>query len=116
LHRVDVPDGARYQLTFGEEPVGRVLRQPNSKLLALTRDKGGDEFDQVYLLNPEDGLMRMLSDGIALNNRMAWDRQGQTVWYMNALNEGHGYAKKENRDLYQQATFLFLQKYLLSQD
>jgi dipeptidyl aminopeptidase/acylaminoacyl peptidase len=42
--------------------------------------------------------------------------QGQTVWYMNALNEGHGYAKKENRDLYQQATFLFLQKYLLSQD
>jgi dipeptidyl aminopeptidase/acylaminoacyl peptidase len=39
--------------------------------------------------------------------------QGQTVWYMNALNEGHGYGKKENRDLYQQATYLFLQKYLL---
>jgi dipeptidyl aminopeptidase/acylaminoacyl peptidase len=39
--------------------------------------------------------------------------QGQTVWYMNALNEGHGYDKKENRDLFQQATFLFLQKYLL---
>ena len=39
--------------------------------------------------------------------------QGQTVWYMNALNEGHGYAKKENRDLFEQATFLFLQKYLL---
>ena len=39
--------------------------------------------------------------------------QGQTVWYMNALNEGHGYDKKENRDLFQQATFLFLQRYLL---
>ncbi|MCP4045206.1 MAG: S9 family peptidase [Gammaproteobacteria bacterium] len=39
--------------------------------------------------------------------------QGQTVWYMNALNEGHGYDRKENRDLYQQATYLFLQKYLL---
>jgi len=39
--------------------------------------------------------------------------QGQTVWYMKALNEGHGFNKKENRDLYQQATFLFLQKYLL---
>ena len=39
--------------------------------------------------------------------------RGQTVWYMNALNEGHGYEKKENRDLYQQATFLFLQKYLV---
>ncbi len=42
--------------------------------------------------------------------------QSQTVWYMNALNEGHGYDKKENRDLFQQATFLFLQKYLLSPD
>ena len=39
--------------------------------------------------------------------------RGQTVWYMNALNEGHGYNRKENRDLYRQATFLFLQKYLL---
>jgi dipeptidyl aminopeptidase/acylaminoacyl peptidase len=38
---------------------------------------------------------------------------GQTVWYMNALNEGHSYDKKENRDLFQQATVLFLQKYLL---
>jgi len=41
--------------------------------------------------------------------------QGQTVWYMNALNEGHGYDRKENRDLFQQATFLFLQKYLLGE-
>jgi dipeptidyl aminopeptidase/acylaminoacyl peptidase len=42
--------------------------------------------------------------------------QGQTVWYMNALNEGHGYDRKENRDLYQQATILFLQKYLLGEN
>ena len=34
------------------------------------------------------------------------------VWYMNALNEGHGYRKKENRDLYQQAVILFLKTYL----
>ncbi len=38
---------------------------------------------------------------------------GQTVWYMNALNEGHGYGKKENRDIYQQATVLFLQEHLV---
>jgi len=42
--------------------------------------------------------------------------QGQTVWYMNALNEGHNFDKAENRDLLQQATFLFLQKYLLDGD
>jgi dipeptidyl aminopeptidase/acylaminoacyl peptidase len=39
--------------------------------------------------------------------------QGTPVWYMNALNEGHGYRKKENRDVYQQATMLFLQQYLV---
>jgi dipeptidyl aminopeptidase/acylaminoacyl peptidase len=40
--------------------------------------------------------------------------RGQTVWYLKALNEGHGYARKENRDLYQEATVLFLRKYLLA--
>ncbi|MBT8136244.1 MAG: alpha/beta fold hydrolase [Gammaproteobacteria bacterium] len=39
---------------------------------------------------------------------------GHEVWYMNALNEGHGYRKKENRDVYQQATMLFLQRYLIA--
>ena len=42
--------------------------------------------------------------------------QGQVVWYMNALNEGHGYRKKENRDIYQQATVLFLMKHLIGED
>lgn len=39
--------------------------------------------------------------------------RGQTVWYMNALNEGHGYDKQANRDLYQQITFRFFEEYLL---
>ena len=88
LHRVNVPGGARYQLTFGEEPVGEVLRQPHSNLLAMTRDKGGDEFDQVFLLNPADGLVRLLSDGSALNNRMAWDRQGRRLAYRSTRRNG----------------------------
>ena len=37
---------------------------------------------------------------------------GQTVWYIEALNEGHGYDRKENRDIYEQATILFLQQHL----
>ncbi len=38
--------------------------------------------------------------------------ENKTVWYMNALNEGHGYSKKENRDIYQQAVILFLHQHL----
>ena len=41
---------------------------------------------------------------------------GQDVWYMNALNEGHGYRKKENRDIYQQAVVMFLREHLTGQD
>ena len=37
------------------------------------------------------------------------------VWYMNALNEGHGYQKKENRDIYQQVAIMFMKKYLLGE-
>ena len=41
--------------------------------------------------------------------------RGQPVWYMNALNEGHVYQKQENRDIFQQVTFMFLQQYLLQE-
>ncbi len=38
--------------------------------------------------------------------------QGRTVWYMNARNEGHGFRKKENYDVYQQVTLMFLRNHL----
>ena len=57
-------------------------------MLALTRDEGGDEFDQIFLFDPRDGLMRMLSDGEALNNRMTWDRQGQKLAYRSTRRNG----------------------------
>jgi len=39
--------------------------------------------------------------------------RGRPVWYIEALNEGHGYSRKENIDVYEQATILFLQQYLV---
>lgn len=38
---------------------------------------------------------------------------GGEVWYLLARDEGHGFAKKRNRDLYFQATNLFFQQCLL---
>jgi dipeptidyl aminopeptidase/acylaminoacyl peptidase len=37
---------------------------------------------------------------------------GHEVWYMRAENEGHGFGKKENRDLWNQLVMLFLEKQL----
>jgi dipeptidyl aminopeptidase/acylaminoacyl peptidase len=42
--------------------------------------------------------------------------QDVPVWYMNALNEGHGFRKKPNRDLFSQITVLFLQQHLVEGD
>ncbi|MGQ0587371.1 MAG: alpha/beta hydrolase family protein, partial [Gammaproteobacteria bacterium] len=39
--------------------------------------------------------------------------QGGDVWYVLAKDEGHGFAKKGNRDYYQNAVILFLQKHLI---
>jgi dipeptidyl aminopeptidase/acylaminoacyl peptidase len=38
----------------------------------------------------------------------------QPVWYIKALNEGHGYDRKENQDVFQQAAILFFQRYLVN--
>jgi dipeptidyl aminopeptidase/acylaminoacyl peptidase len=38
---------------------------------------------------------------------------GGTVWYFLALDEGHGFARKQNRDQFEAATALFLEKHLL---
>lgn len=40
-------------------------------------------------------------------------QRGNPVWYINALNEGHGYQRKENSDVYEQAAMMFLQRYLV---
>jgi dipeptidyl aminopeptidase/acylaminoacyl peptidase len=37
---------------------------------------------------------------------------GRDVWYMNALNEGHGFRRKENNDLYSQILVMFFERYL----
>ena len=40
-------------------------------------------------------------------------QRNKDAWYLLALNEGHGFQKKENRDLAILSTFLFFQKTLL---
>lgn len=40
-------------------------------------------------------------------------RNGGTVWYLLARDEGHGFAKKTNRDFFTSAASVFLARYLL---
>jgi len=45
----------------------------------------------------------------------AIEKQGTTVWYLAAKDEGHGFAKKKNADFQFYTTVLFVEKYLLGQ-
>jgi dipeptidyl aminopeptidase/acylaminoacyl peptidase len=88
LHRVDMPGGARHQVTFYREPLGQVARQPGGSKLIFTRDAGGSEFSQVFLLDPAGGDARMLTDGESRNGGVVWDRDGRRFAYGSTARNG----------------------------
>lgn len=49
----------------------------------------------------------------AIQMRDKLKAQGNTVWYLEAIDEGHGFRKKANVDYQRLATILFMEKYLL---
>ncbi len=88
IHRVDMPGGARHQLTFFDEPVYGVSRQPGGADLIFTRDAGGSEFSQVFRLDPDEGKAHMLTDGESRNGVVVWDRQGKRIAYQSTARNG----------------------------
>jgi len=88
IHRVDMPGGARYQLTFDAEPIGGVTRQPGGSRLVFTRDAGGSEFSQIFLFDPDAGETRMISDGESRNGAVVWDRDGRRIAYQSTRRDG----------------------------
>ncbi|MCH8334762.1 MAG: alpha/beta fold hydrolase [Proteobacteria bacterium] len=88
IHRVDMPGGARQQITFYKEPVGGVSRQPGGRKLIFTRDTGGSEFTQIFMLDPADGSTKLLTDGKSRNGATVWDRQGRRFAYQSTRRNG----------------------------
>jgi dipeptidyl aminopeptidase/acylaminoacyl peptidase len=88
IHRLDTPGGARRQLTYYREPIGEVRRRPGTSNLAFTRDAGGSEFAQVFLLDPASGDATLLSDGESRNSVVLFDRDGRRVAYQSTRRNG----------------------------
>jgi hypothetical protein len=88
LHRVNMPGGARRQLTFFNEPVYGATRRPGGSQLIFTRDAGGNEFAQVFAFDPATGDARMLTDGESRNGAVVWDRQGRRIAYQSTMRNG----------------------------
>lgn len=88
LHRVDQAGGTRHQLTFFEEPIGSISRQPDSNMIAFTMDAGGSENSQIFLLDPKTGKSTMLTDGFSRNGVISWSNEGGKLAYQSTKRNG----------------------------
>jgi Tol biopolymer transport system component len=89
VHYVGMPGGARSQVTFFDEPVNAISRQPGGSRFLFTMDAGGSEFSQIFMLDPtgmEDAVM--LSDGESRNGAVVWNRNGQRIAYQSTRRNG----------------------------
>ncbi|HVU90073.1 MAG TPA: prolyl oligopeptidase family serine peptidase [Pirellulales bacterium] len=68
LHRVYTPGGRREQITFFDEPcTGRFIPQAKDGAILLSMSKGGNENEQVYLLDRATFKTSLLTDGKSRN-------------------------------------------------
>ncbi len=88
IHKVTTPGGMRQQITFFDEPVGSLSRQPGSENLLFTMDAGGSEFAQIFLLDPSNGKSTMISDGESRNGAVLWSNKGDKIAYQSTRRNG----------------------------
>lgn len=88
IHKVSTAGGSRQQLTFFEEPIGSVSRQPRGELLAFTMDAGGSENAQIFVLDPSTGETTMISDGESRHGALQWRPDGKAIAYQSTRRNG----------------------------
>ena len=87
IHRVAAPMGARKQLTFEAEPVGRGAWSPSTgDIMLVQKDIGGNEFYQIYAM--KDGRLDLLTDGKSRNGLNAWSKDGTLVGFTSTRRNG----------------------------
>lgn len=86
LHRVARPMGARTQISFEAEPVRGSYAPVKGDVIVVTKDKGGDEYYQLYTL--KDGRLTLLTDGKSRNSMNAWSNDGQLVGFTSTRRNG----------------------------
>ena len=80
LHRVYTPGGRREQITFLLEPAnGTFIPRAGDGALLLNLSQGGNENDQIFLLDRSDGKPRLLTDGKSRNLLEALQPDGRRL-------------------------------------
>ncbi|MFM5906450.1 MAG: S9 family peptidase, partial [Novosphingobium sp.] len=86
LHRVEMPMGARTQISFEAEPVGGSYAPIRGDVLVVAKDRGGDEYFQLYTL--ANGRLKLLTDGKSRNGGGAWSQDGSLMGYTSTRRNG----------------------------
>jgi dipeptidyl aminopeptidase/acylaminoacyl peptidase len=96
VHEVRFPGGARRQLTFFPDRVGNASwPRRSADYLVFTKDRGGDEFGQIYRLDVATGAITMVSDGGRSQNGLGpWSHSGDRLAFASTRRNG------ADRDVY----------------
>ncbi|MDP3549350.1 MAG: prolyl oligopeptidase family serine peptidase [Novosphingobium sp.] len=85
LHKVSGPLMARRQISFEAEPLGATYA-PSDGTLVVRKDKGGDEFFQLYTL--KNGKLTLLTDGKSRNEPGVFSDDGKWFSYTSTRRNG----------------------------
>lgn len=89
LHLVEMPMGARTQLTFTPEPISEARFLPGSPgMIFYLQDIGGGEFYQVFRLDRSTGRSELLTDGKSRHEALRVSQDGQWLAYGNTARNG----------------------------
>lgn len=91
-HRVCQPLGMREQLTFYPEPLGTIAPAPAAAALdgfVFSKDRGGDEFSQLYWFDAGTREVRLLTDGgRTQNSGPLFSRDGRLLAFRSTVRNG----------------------------
>ncbi|HEY4642783.1 MAG TPA: hypothetical protein VII75_15685 [Thermoanaerobaculia bacterium] len=89
LHLVQMPGGARTQLTFFDDSINEAQFRPNDPhTVIFSKDTGGDENYQIYRLDLRTRATALLTDGKSRSTNLVLSRSGR--WLAYASNRRNG--------------------------
>ena len=103
-----VPPRRRIEQIDVQREIGRTIA--HELTVAATRRAVNDPAGPIEPIGDPGQMVAMARQVVSVEKVRA---QGRPVWTVYADNEGHGFARKENRDYFSAATTLFFKKHLL---
>jgi dipeptidyl aminopeptidase/acylaminoacyl peptidase len=94
LHKVDAPLGMRRQITFYDEPVSVAQYRPGKwpkQQILFSRDYGGNEMFQLYLVDEKNGDIVRITDGKTRNTGAVFSRDGKWVAWSSVASDSGRY-------------------------